>query len=219
MGNIHFIKPGSFEFPPGKTLVKAEEYMAYIDAENILQEARDQAKKIIRDAEHAYEQEKIKGYENGQYEAQVNASRHLIETAARTMRYFHTLEEKVKNLVIQAIRKIINEIPEEELVVKVIQNILTAIRDQEQVKLWVCPKQVEIVRKHINEIIDNHQVIQFIDVLSDKRLKEKDCILESDMGMTDAGLDVQIDAIRTAIERSFDLFKDNGHKSKEGKMP
>ncbi len=132
------------------------------------------------------------------------------------MQDFNTLQGKVKNLVIQAIRKIINEVPDEDLVVKVIQNVLAAIRDQERVKLWVCPKQVETVKGHIKKIIEDHQVIQVIDVLSDKRLKEKDCILESDMGIIDAGLEVQIDAIRTSIERSFDLFKDNGHGSKKG---
>lgn len=216
MDEITFIKPAGVEFPPFTTVIRAEAYLAFTEAEQTVQQALDLARNIERDAEDAYERRKKKGYEKGYNEARINASSHQFETAAKTIQYFNSLEDKVKNLVMQAIKKIINEIPDEEMVVKVIRNVLAAVRDQEKVKLWVCPKQVETVSNHIRELTEGHPVIKFIEVLSDARLKENDCILQTEVVMIDAGLDVQIAAIRRAIERSFDQFKKNSRHPETG---
>jgi type III secretion protein L len=62
---------------------------------------------------------------------------------------------------------------------------------------------VEIVKGKLNEIMSDLPEIRFIDVVPDNRLNDDDCILETEIGVVDARIDVQIEAIRKALMKSF----------------
>ena len=47
----------------------------------------------------------------------------------------------------------------------------------------------------------NETAIRLLDVVADSRLKKGDCLLESEMGVVDAGLDTQMGALRRVMEK------------------
>lgn len=201
MGAIHFIKREGLQIPPERKVLKASEYLTYTEAEKVVEEARKEAERIIREAGSAYEAEKEKGYRAGLEEGKITCSQQILDTVTSTVDYLGSLEEKVTNIVISALRKIIGEIDDRTLITKVIQSALTVVRNQKQVTLRVSPKQVETVKGALDGILGSFPAISFIDVMGDGRLKEGGCILESEIGVVDASIDVQLEAIRKSLTK------------------
>ncbi len=203
MDNIVFIKKDRFTFPDNKKVIKADEYSIYLEANGIIERAREEANRIIEEAKQVYEAEKERGYQDGIIAGKMEISEQMISTVSKTVNYFASIEEKVAGTVITALKKILGTFDENELVLKVVRNALSVVQNQQQVTLRVSEEQVEMVKTRINEILSEFPRISFIEVVPDSRLKSGDAILESDIGVVDARVDVQIDAIKKSLMKSF----------------
>jgi type III secretion protein L len=89
------------------------------------------------------------------------------------------------------------------LVRKVVKNALTVVRNQKQVTLRVSPGQAEDVKESLNSILADFPGIGFIDVMGDGRIKPGGCILETEIGVVDASVDIQLEAIQQSLEKKF----------------
>lgn len=203
MDNIVFIKKDRFTFPDNKKVIKADEYSIYLEANGIIERAREEANRIIEEAKQVYEAEKKRGYQDGIIAGKMEISEQMISTVSKTVNYFASIEEKVACTVITALKKILGTFDGNELVLKVVRNALSVVQNQQQVTLRVSEEQVEMVKTRINEILSEFPRISFIEVVPDSRLKSGDAILESDIGVVDARVDVQIEAIKKSLMKSF----------------
>jgi type III secretion protein L len=203
MGPVVYIKKDRFQFPPEKKVIKAQEYLTYVKAEGLLEKARQEAEAIVAAAKEVFEGEKRRGYEEGLVEGKMTISEQMIDTVSKSVDYFATIEEKVADTVILALKKIIGEIDARDLIMKVVKNALTIVRNEQRVTVRVSPSQTETVKEKLNEIMANFPGVSFIDVVADPRLTEGGCILETDIGVVDARIEVQIEAIRKALLKSF----------------
>jgi type III secretion protein L len=203
MGALLSLKPNRLRFHPGRKIIKAQEYLAYVEANRIIESAQEEGDRIIAEAREVFEAERKRGFEKGQEEGKGIITERMIETVRKTVDYFASVEETLCDLVTSAIKKIIGEMDHRDLILKVIRNALSLVRNQKQVVLRVCPSDAAMVQNSINDIIADYPGIAFIDVVADARLKENGCILETDMGIIDASLDVQLEAIRRSLSRSI----------------
>ncbi len=203
MDPLFFLRKDSFLFPPGKKVIKTEEYLAYLEGKEIVARAHEEARRIVDEARQVYEAEKERGYREGVEKGKAAMSQRMLETVGKTVDYFGSVEEKLCSIVIEAVRKVIGEIDEAELVQRVVRNALALARNQKEVILRVSPSQADLVKAKINEIIAAYPGISFVDVVADARLKEGGCILESEIGIVDASLDVQIEAIRRSLTKTI----------------
>jgi type III secretion protein L len=201
MGPIFFLKKEGFQIPPDKKVLKAAEYISYVEAEGIIEKARVEAERIIQAAGQAFKDEEEKGYRAGLEEGKVTCSQQILDTVTSTVDYLGSLEEKVTDVVMKALRKIIGELDDRDLIQRVVRSALSVVRNQKQVTLRVSPEEVETVKDSLNSIIADFPAISFIDVMGDGRLKQGGCILETEIGVVDASIDVQIEAIRKSLLR------------------
>ena len=199
MGPVFFMKKEGIQIPPEKKILKAEDYVAYVEAEEIIDKARSEAERILAEAREAYEVEKKKGYDAGILEGKMDISQRMMDTVNRTVDYLSSVEEKVMGIVMTALRKIIGEIDDRDLVQRVVRSALSVVRNQKQVTLRVSPDEVETVKASLNTIIADFPAISFIDVMGDGRLKHGGCILETEIGVVDASIDIQLEAIRRSL--------------------
>jgi type III secretion protein L len=203
MEPVLFVKEGALKTAPGTKILKAREYAAWWEAADLLAKAEEEAKRIVTDAGEAYRREKTRGYRDGLLEGKMNLSAQMMDTVAKTVDYFAEIEKKVVDIVTIAVRKIIGDMEPGERIAAVVGNVLTLARNQTQVTLRVSAGQVETVRERLDGIMAAYPGIRFVDVVADGRLKEGGCILETEMGIVDAGVDVQIEAIRRSLMKSF----------------
>jgi type III secretion protein L len=186
---------------PEQKIVSAEEYQVYLDAESLIARARQQAEQIVAEAQSEYERRTVEGYEEGLARARMELAADMVDSVSKTVDYFSGLEDRVVELVIKAVRKVIGEIDDRECIVRVVRNALAVARNQSRVTVRVSSRQLESVQDRLNEIMRPYPAVQFIDVVTDPRLQPGGCILETEIGVVDASVDVQLRAIEKYLSK------------------
>lgn len=194
-----YLKEGTFEPDPASKILRAEDYSAYLKAEEVIALARNKAAGIIKDARRAFEAEKKRGYDEGMEAGNQKISEVMIESVARSVENFSEFENDVIEVVGDALRKILGEIDSEELISRVVKSALATVRNQKKVTVIVNPSDAEVVRNQVNELLSEYPAINTIDVLTDARVNAGGCKIETEMGVVDASLEVQLEAIRKAL--------------------
>lgn len=203
MAGLVELKAGLAQLPPERRLVKAEEYAALVEAAAVLAEAQARAAAIAAEAKAAYAAERERGYADGRAEAAMEAAEQQLETLSRTIAWFEQVELEMVEVVIAALQKILGEMDPGELVRRVVHQALRTMRNQRQVTLRVAPEVVDAVQLHLREIMADYPGISFVEVTADSRLRAGGCILESELGVVEATVEVQLDALRRALRRAF----------------
>ena len=67
----------------------------------------------------------------------------------------------------------------------------------------VAPESVAEVQGRLADIMADYSGISFVEVQADTRLRRGGCILESELGVVDASLDVQLEALSRALRSAF----------------
>lgn len=186
---------------PGALVVTAEEYQVWRQAHDMLQAAREQAARIVADAREAYDRECRRGYAEGEEEARLGQAEKMIESVGRTVDYLARVEHEIIDLVMAAVRKIVDDFDDREKVLMVVRNALAIMRNQKQITLRLNPADLDGVRDRVNALLAAFPAIGYIDMVADGRLERGACIVESEIGMIEASLEGQIEAMRSAFQR------------------
>lgn len=188
--------------PQGK-IVRAKENKALLDAKQLIKAAKKQAAAIIEKAKEEREVELKRGYEQGLEEARLQSAENMIENVSHTIDYLSNVEQQMVDLVMESVRKIFNEFNDEERTIVVVKDALSVVRNQKQMVLRIAPDKVEFVRARMNEILALFPGIGYIDIVSDGRLKEDSCILETGIGTVEASLEGQLNALENVFRRTL----------------
>lgn len=186
---------------PAQPVVRAHEIAALRSAEQAVADANAQAEAIVAGAQAAFEAEKARGYQEGQEEARLEQAEQMIENVSRTVDYFSKVEGRMVDLVMQAVQKIILDFDERDRVVFTVKNVLSVVRNQKQMTLRLNPHQVELVKSRVDELLAAYPGVGYLDIVGDNRLSADACILESEIGLVEASIQGQLQALRTAFER------------------
>jgi type III secretion protein L len=180
-------------------VLEPEAVAAWHSAQDLLAAARTEAERIIGEAQAAFEAEKQRGYEDGLMEARLEEADRMIENASRTVDYFAAIEQRIVALVMQAVRRIIADFTDTDRVVAVVQSGLSVMRNQKQLTLRLAPEHLEAIKGRASELLERFPGVGMIDFMPDPRLKGDAAILESEMGVVEASIELQL----KAIERGF----------------
>ena len=184
-------------------IVPGEQYQAYLDAQGIIAAAQAQAKQIVADAEREYEAQKQQGFEDGMTEGRMEMAEKMVDSVAKSVDYFSDLEDRMVELVVKALKKVVGEMDARERIVAVVRHALAVARNQAKITIRACPAEVEVLQERLADIMRPYPAINFIDIVPDSRLTEGGCILETDIGVVDASIDVQLQAIERSLAKSL----------------
>ncbi|MBS1196645.1 MAG: type secretion system protein [Proteobacteria bacterium] len=184
---------------PAVKVISAEELYALRSAEQIIKEAQAQAQQVVKHAEESFESERQRGFNEGMEEARLEQAEKMIENISQTIDYFSKVEGKMVDLVMQAVRKIIDDFADEERVLIAVKNALSVVRHQKHMTLRVNAQQVEAVKARVNEILAAYPGVGYLDIVPDSRLKVDACIVESEIGTVEASVDGQLEALRASF--------------------
>lgn len=202
MEPVFFLKHKSLVAPPpGTKVIKRQEYGQMSQANQILEQARQKAAQTIAQANEVYEARKQQGYEDGLEEGRMAHSEKIMDTALQSIAYLETTEKSVAGLVIQCLEKVIGEIDDDELILRIVRSGLVVARNENQVRVRVCEQDLPAVKNKLDTLLQAYPSIRVLDIMPDRRLKKGACIVESELGVVDAGIDTQIEAIRRAIAK------------------
>jgi len=186
---------------PGTKVVPGAAVMAFREAEEIVADARRQAEAIVAGATKAYEDECKRGYDDGRKEALLEQAERMIEHVGRTVDYFARIETRMVELVMGAVQKIVSDFSDTERVLIVVRNALSVVRNQKQMTLRLNPAQIDLVRANINELLAMYPGVGYLDLLPDARVEKDACILESEIGVVEASIEGQLQALQSAFSK------------------
>jgi type III secretion protein L len=196
------IKSGELGLAPTR-VVKAEDFSTAQDARAIVEAARAEADRIMAEAKEVFESERQRGFEEGREEAKMEMVDQMMTAVSGVVEYLGTVEHDMVEVVSRAIERILGEIGDKELIVRVVKNALAAVRNEKHLTLRVAPDQVGTVKERMNEILALYPIVVDLQVVGDSRLSKTGCILESEIGVIDASLEVQLAALRKSFEKIF----------------
>jgi type III secretion protein L len=186
---------------PGVRLIKADEWAEWQTAEDLLAAARKSAEELRLESVQALEKEKQRGYEQGLLQGRQEHAEQMMDTVLKSIDYIEGLEKGLSSLVGDALRKILGALPPEDIISGVVRQSLALVRGQRQVILRVSPQDEPRVKARLDDIMREYPSISFVDLQSDGRMPPGGCTLQSDMGVIDAGVETQIRAIISTLEK------------------
>lgn len=193
-------RPRSGHLIPATKVLHAHEHAVLVEATGLLTAARTEAVSIVSRAQEAYAAERERGYSEGQAAALREQAQAITRLTTRTVDYFGAVESQLVDLVMGALRKIIDDYDDREKIVIVVRNALSVVRNQKQMTLRLNPGEVEVVRNRIDALLAPYPAAGYLDILPDARLCQGTCILESEIGMVEAGLEQQLQAMQAAFQ-------------------
>lgn len=198
------LKKNNLQIESAKRLVKAEEVATFANADEIVAAAEAEAAKILEDARRTFESERVKGYEKGLSDGRQEILQQKLDLLDESVKYMESVEHEMGAVVMKALRKCVQDIGDDEMVVQVVRRAMaTIVRSQRQITLRVPADKVDTVKARMGEILKDYPAVNFTEVLEDPRLTGVSCVVETAAGMVETSIEAQLAAIEKSIQKHF----------------
>lgn len=194
---------------PEEVLAKAKE-----EAEQILNEAREESNRIIDSAqersqevlEKAREEGHREGYEDGErqaretLEAEYDRRKEELEEVKLKLqedynREMHELEPKLLDVILTVVEKVfhIQFDDKREMLLYLVENTIANIEGCKNFRIRVGEDQKNFLEYHKEEVLDRIGHDMSLEIIRDTSLEGNQCIIETDTGVFDCSLGVQLE--------------------------
>lgn len=180
------VKKDTFSLESASRLVKAADVSAVAKIDEVMKAAHDE------------------GYDKGIQDGKMEITMQKLDLLESSVQYMESVEDKMCGIVLKALRKCVDEIGDEELVVQVTRKAMRAIvRNQQQITVRVSTRMVSVVKARMQDILKDFPSVNFMEVVEDGKLDDRACVVETAAGTVDASVDAQIAAIEKSIRKNF----------------
>ncbi|QIB26197.1 FliH/SctL family protein [Caloranaerobacter azorensis] len=190
---------------------------AKAEAEMLLNEARENAdaimEKTYEKSRLVIEESKQKGYEEGYkkgYEEGCIEAEKIIKEANSIKReylqkraaYLKQLEKDIVELVISISEKIINQKldDDKEVIISIILKGLENLLVSDKVVIRVSKDDYDVVELAKERLLAEASLIEDIKVKIDNNLQKGSCIIETERGCVDVGINTQIETMKKTLK-------------------
>lgn len=195
----------TFEVSSESARVAAEDVAAVARAEEIVAAAEAEAARIAEEAKAAYAAEKERGYADGVAEGKQEILLQKLDLVDESVAYMESIEGKVSDIVLKAIRKCVCEMDDADLVRQIVRRSMQAVvRTQKEITIKVAPDRVALVKERLDALLAEFPTVRFADVQEDARLTGAACVVETASGIVEASIEGQIEAIERSIRKNFE---------------
>jgi len=197
---------------PKEPEIKPEEIrkLAQEEADALLASARSQVDAMLADAENQAgamrEQAKKEGFAAGEQEGNAKAQIKLDELTRELEREHQRMEEdyqqKIRDLepyLVDVVADVFEKVfhvqfdDKKEILLYLIQKVILNTEGTKDFQIRVSLKDYEYVEEHKSEVQEQVGASVHIEIMADAALQERQCMIETDSGIFDCGMDVQLD--------------------------
>ncbi len=218
-GFVAGIQAGVVEVLPEEPELSPEEIreQAQNEADTLLAEAKNQAESILaaaqNEAESIRQQAKQEGFKAGQQDGNAKAAMELAKMRKQMEQGQQQMEEdyqqKIQELepyLVGVISQVFEKVfhvqfdDKKEILVYLIQKVILSAEGTKEFLVRVSLKDYEFVEGHKREIMERVGAAVHVEVIADVALQERQCMIETDSGVFDCGIDVQLDNLIKALQ-------------------
>lgn len=200
MSNFIKIKPLETDLKVGEKIIKAHDYAYFVKAQTLAKEIEIEKKQNDLAATQALLKAVQNGISQGAKESRRQLSEQMLKASSDTIGQLAKVEKDLLDVVISAVRKIIDDYDNNELALAMVRNGLKLVCKSQRVIVRVNPDKMDQLMQGLKTL--NHN-IDFLEIMPDKDLAMGDCILESDLGIVRASLEEQLQHIENSIKSAL----------------
>jgi type III secretion protein L len=218
MAGFYRLSNLGFRLAAGAHVLKRDDFTAIEEATSLLADAEEKAAAIVREAEEAYEREKLRGYQDGLAEAGIESVERLLTESHVLDQNLARIERDLSRLVAASVRKLIEGFDDEIRAEAVVTAALKQMRREKRAELRVPIALYEHFRTRIGAITKEFPEIDLVDVVEDPSLAARQIVVETSIGRVDVDLSQRLDDLEAAIRSTHtraadDAARDIGHAS------
>jgi type III secretion protein L len=179
---------------------------AQVEREQILHAAQGEAAALVEAARRERESAAARGYEEGAARGQAEWLERILAIGADAHRLQRQMRARMAELVTLAVERIVRTEGSDALFARALDAIDRIVEGATHLRVLVHPDDHTAAQHAFSMLAARLQALGrpvALAVLPDARLAPGACLCESDLGIADAGLTTQLDAMRAAIERAL----------------
>lgn len=196
---------------PHAHILRLEDYAVLLEKEAILQEAKNKQKKLLEQADLQIKMMKESAQANIEQmrqQAEIEIEQHrqqkqfemIFDMLNKGIEFFSIMEETLVQTIKSLAIKIFEEIPPEERIYKLVKTTIKELGEGKTLHISVHPDQCSLLKKNIKDVQEQVPTLERIEVVANKSLNIDECTLETETGILEAGLNIQLDNIMKAIK-------------------
>lgn len=175
---------------------------AKAEAQSIVAQAKEEAQSIVETTRRQAAQIRAEARERGLREASEQWAAKAAENAFDANRSAQRASERLAELVSLATQRVIELEDKEGLYRRALRTVRSLAADSKTLTLHVGSEDAENARKVVSQLAEQMGIPIPLEIKVDNRLRSGGCVLESDQGVIDASMGLQIQAVRQAITRA-----------------
>ena len=203
MSKIYVVKMKPKSIHLGEKIVSFAEYADFVESQKVLHDARQRAADILKDAQHAYEEEKKRGYQDGIEASKAYQGEKMIDVATATVDYLASIEGKVTDIVLATVRKIIGNLDKTELALGLIRLALGKVSNESKVVLRIPFEQADEINQKLVQLKVEMSDIGYLEVVTDEQMKIGTCRVETEMGSVDSSIESHMQLLEKTLKKRF----------------
>lgn len=176
-------------------LVRAEDVGLWGDAAEARAAAERHLQRVRAWARAAYQRERARGHAEGRAAGAEEAARLIAGAAAETARQKAALERELPQLVMEIVRDLLGAFDPGETLVRTVRHAIEQKYGGGEVRLHVAPAHADALAREFGGC-DGQEGRPLVRIEADPALSAQQCVLWSEFGNIDLGLEAQLRALR-----------------------
>lgn len=191
-------RPGFAALSESRVL-KHSDVLSITEAADLLAQAQTRDERMQEEARVTLAEQRLRAHSAGVLQAQQEwASRLAAAEAARHVT-LNDLAPTLVGIVVDAVSLVLKRADPQQLMDSALLAVADLLRQARWARLKVHPTRVEEAQRALGRLAVKGEG-QMVTVIADPTAELHACVFETDVGIADASLDVQIGAIRVAVE-------------------
>ena len=140
---------------------------------------------------------------DGEQQCQEKQLELTLSMLSNGIRYYEKLEQTFVEILKELFLKMLGEYPSEERMYAVVKRTIKRIPEGNFLRISVHPEQAILVKAKVGDLQALQDNIKRIEVVADQTLPLDSCILETETGVIDAGIQCQLETLLKAIKEKL----------------
>ena len=201
MGLAFLITTEKLQLLSERKVLKEAEYAALLDASALVEAARREGERIVRQSKRQADETRQRAYQDGLAAARAEQARRVVSDAVATERQLRALRAAMAQIVVKGVAQFVDELDAGALIERALQRVDLLIREESFLSVRVSPGHEATLRDAIARLQAEGSLPLNVSVQADPALPAGGCVVQSASGTLEIGVDAQIEAFRQAIER------------------
>lgn len=199
------IKGDSLHRAPGKKIVRKEEFSSLVDAATIITKVKEEAEHYRHQVALECETLKEEAIQDGFTEGLQKWNERLFDMEKHIENVKTEMNNSVVPLIMAAVKKIVGREIEvkHETIAEIIGTSLKTVSHHKRITLYVNKNDLEILEEKKSHLKSVFEHLQSFNIAARDDVPEGGCVVETESGIINVGLQQQLQALEVAFTTLF----------------